>query len=158
MSLVFYKRGRDFLEEKVECLQLGLVGLQPGRAVVFGAKHILDERKKSMYARNVALDLPRPTFLTVASVDPLSITFWKGSTKDTLTVPVQAVLEDCFNGAFYDVQEWYEWQEQRTWNDKSILEEQLTRLQRDKDLLMTVLTSQTTVITKEQAQALGIKV
>ncbi len=158
MTLVFYKRGTDFLEKKIVCLQLGLVGLLPGLAVVFYGKHVLDEVKKSRFARTTTLDLSRPTFLTVASVDPVNITFWKGSTKDLVVVPVQAVVEDSLNGAFYDAAEWFDWVEQRRLDEVRSSRNQLARAQYDNGLLARILADQARVITKEEAKKLGIKV
>jgi hypothetical protein len=158
MTLVFYKRGTDFLEEKIVCLQLGLVGLLPGRAVVFYGKHVLDEGKKSRFARTTTLDLSRPAFLTVASVDSANITFWKGSTEDIVSVPVQAVLEDSLNGAFYDTKEWFEWLEQKRLDEERFLKGKLAFSRYENNLMERILTNQTRVITEKQAEELSIKI
>lgn len=153
MTLGWYKFRPGEPEVRIICEHLGLVGLLPGRAVVF-EKH--QPTWNRGYSRGLLSELLAPVFFSVLKVTADSVVFGNGNPAQDLAVPIKAVMGNGLGGHFYDAAEWWQWQaglyEEKNYQSRR----EKSRAEQDKELLAKILSSNKRIVTDEEAKKLGI--
>lgn len=141
-------------EKRIICVHLDLVGLLPGRAVVF-IRHAPTLNKR--LPRGLLSDILEPAFFSVIKVAADNVFFGNGNPAQNLIVPIKAIMENGLGGHFYDVAEWWQWQVGHYEDVDYKARRQKGQLEHDKALLVEILSSNFRIVTEAEAEKLGLK-
>ena len=107
--------------------------------------------------RGLLSDIAEPAFFSVVEVTAENVVFSNGNPAQNLIVPIKAITENGLGGHFYDVAEWWQWKVGHYEYVDYQSRRQKGRLDCEKALLVSILSSNVRVVTEAEAEELGLK-